>query len=77
MKFTSFHSKSLAGRGNLIPSVSSFAEVDRARDRTIMISITRIADIQSEVSDQLTPIRIYLGYLPVIFGYFRFLTLLT
>jgi hypothetical protein len=77
MKFTSFHSNSRVGRGNLIPSVSSFAEVDRARDRTIMISITRIADIHSEVSDQLTPISIYLGYLPVIFGYFRFLNDLT
>jgi hypothetical protein len=44
MKFTSFHSNSLVGRGNLIPSVSSFAEVDRARDKTVMISITRIAD---------------------------------
>jgi hypothetical protein len=50
MKFTSFHSNSRVGRGNLIPSVSSSAEVDRARDRTVMISITRIADIQSEVS---------------------------
>jgi hypothetical protein len=45
MKFTSFHSNSRVGRGSLIPSVSSSAEVDRARDRTVMISITRIADI--------------------------------
>jgi len=48
MKFTSFHSSSLVGRGSLIASVSNFAEVDRARDRTVMISITRIADIQSK-----------------------------
>jgi len=44
MKLTSFHSSSRVGRGSLIPSVSNFAEVDKARDRTVMISMNRIAD---------------------------------
>jgi hypothetical protein len=43
MKFTSFHSNSRVGRGNLTPSVSNLAEVDRAKEMTVMISINRIA----------------------------------
>ena len=48
MKFTSFHSSSLVGRGSLMPSVSSLHEAERARDKTVMISISRIADSDSE-----------------------------